>query len=346
MPIDKNVYIWWSGATDITGKVLKEKLEIDGGNKKPTTAKIIIGWGTKINENITFNDDVKNINHPNNILLNRNKLKALKELRNSNIPIAKLIEIGQVTEEDLPVIGRTNWHQGGKGFWMCPTLTHVKNATAEGAKYFQKFIEIKEEYRLHVFRDSVLYSVKKVKRNNMTEAFIEQNKEKIESLASKNNKTLETETVDYVLKQMSKQHNTPDMFIRSNTRGWKFSRVTTISTELKTIAIAAVKALSLDFAAVDCCVDINGNIYIIELNTGPGLKGTSLDVYLAAFTDAIKSKIEMKKTILEVKEVEKIKSTKKNSLKTKASLMMNMIDSANDAEAEALEGIFAKMFAE
>jgi len=344
MPIDKSVYIWWSGATDITGKALKEKLEIDGGNKKPTIAKTVIGWGTKIKENTVFDTNIECINHPNKILLNRNKLKALKELKYHNIPIAKLMEIGEVTTEDLPVIGRTNWHQGGKGFWMCPTLTHVKNATTEGAKYFQKFIEIKDEYRLHVFRDSILYSVKKVKRDNMTEAFIEQNKEKIESLATKNNKTLEKDTVDYVLKQMAKQQNTPDMFIRSNTRGWKFSRVNSVVAELEKAAIDAVNALGLDFAAVDCCTDINGNVYIIELNTGPGLKGTPFDAYIAAFKNTINPKL--KRAFLNIKETTKTKSIKKDSLKAKATLIMDMVNNANDTEAEALEGIFAKMFAE
>lgn len=343
MPVDNNVYIWWSGATDITGKVLKEKLRINGGKTKPTVAKVVIGWGTKINENTTFNDDVKVINHPNNILLNRNKLKALHALKDNDVPIAKLVDINNMTEEDLPMIGRTSWHQGGKGFWMCPTFTHVANAAAEGAKYFQKFIEIKDEYRLHVFKDSLLYNVKKVKRDNMTEAFITQNKEKIESLAIKNNKELETETVEYVLKQMAKQHDTADMFIRSNTRGWKFSRVETVPENIKDAAIKAVKVLGLDFAAVDCCIDINNDPYIIELNSGPGLKGTPLELYITAFKSAITNKKETTKIELTT---ETKKSTSKSTLKTKTNLMMDMINNADETEAKALENIFAKMFAE
>ncbi len=345
MPTNNNVYIWFSGATDITGKILMEKLNIKGGKNKPTNVKTVIGWGTKIDKNVSFAKNIKVINHPNSILLNRNKSNALKKLKEAGVPIAKYMDFEQVTEADLPVIGRTNWHQGGKGFWLCPTMALVSNAYQEGAQYFQKFIEIKDEYRLHVFNKEIIYSVKKVKRDNMTEAFITQNKEKIESIATKNNKTLEKDTVDYVLKQIAKQHKTADMIVRSNTRGWKFSRVTNVMPSLKEIAIAATTALGLDFAAVDCCVDAVGNVYIIELNSGPGLKGSTLEAYITAFKAAItKNKItESPMTTIKVKAVG---SKKKEILKSKAALMTDMINKANEKEAEALESIFAKMFAE
>jgi len=345
MPVNNDVYIWFSGATDITGKILMEKLNIKGGKTKPTNVKTVIGWGTKVDKNTMFAKDIKIINHPNSILLNRNKPEALKILKNKDIPIAKFMSIGQVIESDLPVIGRTNWHQGGKGFWICPTMDLVSNAIDEGAKYFQKFIEIKDEYRLHVFNDEIIYSVKKIKRNNMAEAFIIQNKEKIESIAAKNNRTLEKNTVDYVLKQMAKEHKTADMIVRSNTRGWKFSRVTNITLSLKDAAIKAVKALELNFAAVDCCIDVKGNVYIIELNSGPGLKGSTLDTYIETFKKVLSEKKITKSTTVTIKTKPAVEK-KKISLKDKAALMTDMINNANENEATALESIFAKMFAE
>ena len=72
-------YIWFSPATDITGKKLAESLNLQGTKVKPTnlTANdIVIGWGTKTKVNVDFGP-AKVINHPNNILINRNKLKQL-----------------------------------------------------------------------------------------------------------------------------------------------------------------------------------------------------------------------------------------------------------------------------
>ncbi|MBL0687594.1 MAG: hypothetical protein JJV94_07200 [Sulfurospirillum sp.] len=345
MTVNKDVYIWFSGATDITGKTLMEKLNVSGGKTKPTEAKTVIGWGTKTKTAAVFAKNIKMLNHPNSILNNRNKFGALKKLNASGVPVAKFMNVNNVVNADLPVIGRTNWHQGGKGFWICPTMALVKNAVDEGAQYFQKLIEIKDEYRLHVFNGQVIYSVKKVKRDNMTGAFVAQNKEKIESMAAKNDVTLAPATVDYVLEQVAKQHKEPDMIIRSNTRGWKFSRVTNIMPGLRDAAIASVKALELEFAAVDCCVDVKGDPYIIELNTGPGLKGSALDAYVAALKGAIDKKKATKTTMATVK-VKSAGGKSKTSLEAKAALMTDMIQNADDTEAEALESIFAKMFSE
>ena len=345
MPTNNDVYIWFSGATDITGKTLMEKLNIRGGKTKPTDVKTVIGWGTKINDKTEFAKNVKVINHPNSILNNRNKYGALEKLRDAGVPVAKFMKVDQVVDTDLPVIGRTNWHQGGKGFWTCPTMTLVNNAANEGAGYFQKLIEIKDEYRIHVFGNKVIYSVKKVKRGNMKEAFVAQNKEKIEAIAAKNDVTLATETVDYVLKQVAKQHKEPDMIIRSNTRGWKFSRITTIAPNLRDAVTSAAKALGLEFAAVDCCIDAKGDVYIIELNSGPGLKGSVLAAYIEAFKEEISKKKATKTTMATVK-AKSVSGNKKSSLKAKAALMSDMINNANENEAEALESIFAKMFSE
>jgi len=44
-----NVYIYYSGATDVTGKKLAGGLGIKGQNKKPTGANVqmVIGWVQK-----------------------------------------------------------------------------------------------------------------------------------------------------------------------------------------------------------------------------------------------------------------------------------------------------------
>ena len=52
---------------------------------------------------------------------------------------------------------------------------------------------------------------------------------------------------------------------------------------LRTAALAAVRAIGLDFGAVDCATSHDGGAFIIEVNTGPGLQGVALERYTAAF---------------------------------------------------------------
>jgi len=289
-------YLWYSGATDITGIALAQALGIGSGKTKPRNANIIIGWGTKTNENLGLGD-IKTLNHPNAIRKNRDKLgvldllKADRDLR-SNIAnyhtsrdIVRHMERGNV---GFPLIGRKRHHQGGKGLWICLAKGHVSAAIAAGSDYFQTYIDIVSEYRLHVFCGNIIYAVKKIE-NPSESSWIAQRKEKVIEHATKNDVRLDNSTMEYVLKRLVKEADLPDRIVRSNKKGWKFSGVAlnTIPESLKNAAIKAVSVIGLDFGAVDCAIDMGRHPFIIEVNTGPGLQGTSLDKYVIALRDKL-----------------------------------------------------------
>jgi hypothetical protein len=75
-------------------------------------------------------------------------------------------------------------------------------------------------------------------------------------------------------------------FIRSHKNGWVFCRDgVVVSDDLKSIAIQAINALSLDFGAVDIIYNQHENkYYVLEINTAPALAGTTLDSYVSAIT--------------------------------------------------------------
>jgi len=361
--MSKETYIYYSGATDITGKKLQEALSITGGKTKPTNKKLVIGWGTKIDKDTAFPPDVHVLNHPNNIRANRNKFKALTAMMGAKVNVAPFVtaetvisSIGNKKGVNLPLVGRTNFHQGGKGFWLCITNSMVDNAIREGAQYFQEFIDIKDEYRLHVFSGDLLYGQKKVKRTNMEEAFVEQNAEKIESMAGKNNKSLDKDTMSYTLGRLAKNQSSPDMIIRSNTRGWKFSHITKVSNELVNEAAKALEAVGLDFGAVDCCVDTDGKVWILEINSGPGLKETPFTAYVDRFKKAMTEllappKPASTKTVAAQSSTPPIAKSPASSdnrsitrVKDKLSVMNKMAEMATEDEAKSLESLFDRMF--
>jgi len=289
-------YLWYSGATDITGIAIAEALGIGSGKTRPRNTDIIIGWGTKISEGVNLTG-IKVLNHPNAIRKNRDKLgvldlfKADRDLRSNTAAyypstgITRLIERGDI---EFPLIGRKRHHQGGKGLWICLAKGHVSAAIAAGSDYFQKYIDIATEYRLHVFYGDIIYAVKKIE-NNSEASWVAQRKEKVTEYATKNNIRLDNSTMECVLGRLVKEAELPDRIVRSNKRGWKFSSIAlnTIPEPLKNAAIKAVSVIGLDFGAVDCAIDTGRHPFIIEVNSGPGLQGTSLDKYIAAFRNKL-----------------------------------------------------------
>ena len=91
--------------------------------------------------------------------------------------------------------------------------------------------------------------------------------------------------MDFVLNYFGNDHTRPDMIIKSNTRGWKFSRVALnrAPANLRQTAINAINALGLNFGAVDMAIDTDDNTFVIEVNTAPGLERTTLDTWVTAF---------------------------------------------------------------
>ena len=112
---------------------------------------------------------------------------------------------------------------------------------------YVKYVKKRAEYRVHVFSGVAVDVQQKRKRND-------------------------TET---------------DSRIRSFNNGWVYCRdnINPYNAAILDQSIAAVEALGLDFGAVDVIWnDHYQRAYVLEVNTAPGLIGTTLTTY----TDAIR----------------------------------------------------------
>lgn len=360
----ENAYIWYSGATNVTGEKLAAALGCKHGRKKPTnnSACLVIGWGAKTKDSVNLGK-VPTMNHPDKIRDNRNKLGALSLMQKAKVNVANFTDdVSKITTQPggvvLPVIGRTKYHQGGKGFWTCPTMSHVTAAISEGAQYFQNLIEIKEEYRLHTFGDKIIYAVKKVKRTTeeMEDAFIRHELDRQKNISETNNEAFDEAAVLPFLRRQAKKFSQDgaNMLIRSNRLGWKFVRVKKYNKDLETQAAKALKAIGLTFGAVDACVDVNGKAWIIEVNTGPGLEETPFNAWVEKFQEEITDILVPKSAVKKM--VEKVTGKKapvakaaaasgtKGELTKKVELMQQMVQAADEEEAAVLDKVFGKMF--
>jgi len=360
----KDAYIWYSGATDVTGKKLAKELKIDGGRNKPSGKSVVICWGAKTKESTAFPGGTVVLNHPDKIRANRNKYTTLLTLAKKKDMVAPAVTANEVGAEldkkkssiALPLVGRTNYHQGGKGFWLCLTKSQVANAISEGAQYFQNYIDIQDEYRIHVANGKVIYAQKKVKRSNVEEAYREQHAEKIANIAVKNDRKLDKDTLDYVLGRLAKENSDVDMIVRSNRRGWKFSHVKSPGSALEKLAIDALEAVGLDFGAVDCCTTEDGKLMIIEINSGPGLDGTTFKTYAEMFEKRLDAILNPPKPVQKVVKAEPAFKPVENTEKPKSKLqsksakerlsgvreLLDLISEADEGEAQAVENLLKK----
>lgn len=93
--------------------------------------------------------------------------------------------------------------------------------------------------------------------------------------------------IDVVHKRKSKSHENPDPFIRSHKNGWVFCREGIEEPkDLRDVALQAIAALHLDFGAVDIIWNQHQDkCFALEVNTAPGLEGTTLKEYANAFAN-------------------------------------------------------------
>lgn len=115
------------------------------------------------------------------------------------------------------------------------------------APLYVKYIPKEHEYRFHVMGGEVIDVTRKRLRNGAPE---ERNK-----------------------------------YICNTGNGWIFSRrLDEYPEQANTEAINAVRALGLDFGAVDLVISSgNGRPYVLEVNTAPGVEGTTVTKYVESF---------------------------------------------------------------
>jgi hypothetical protein len=111
--------------------------------------------------------------------------------------------------------------------------------------YYSKKEDIVEEYRLHMFQGKSIRAGKKVQRPTRPDG------------------------------------RTPaHQWIRSFDAGWVIQYDGFKSTKpMRTLAAAAVKALDLDFGAVDLGKKRDGSFIVLEVNRAPGLEGGTVEAY-------------------------------------------------------------------
>lgn len=213
---------------------------------------IIINWGSssapeRLSE-ATF------INHPLAVELASNKLSTFKELFAHNELGGGTIHFPEFTESYDKAV---EWVTEGK---VVVCRTKLNGHSGAGI-----VLAAREE---DIVRDCPLYVkyIKKAKEFRVHVAF--------------------GDVIDVQAKRQRTDHEgTTDFAIRNHQNGWVYCREGIEEpADLREQAKRAILTLGLDFGAVDIIYNQHYNqCYVLEVNTAPGLEGTSVEIYTNAF---------------------------------------------------------------
>lgn len=92
-------------------------------------------------------------------------------------------------------------------------------------------------------------------------------------------------------KKTGDTNTTTDTYVRNIHTGWVYCREDfTLPDAANVLAVEAVRALGLDFGAVDLIYNKHHNqFYLLEVNTAPGLEGTTLTNYIKEIVNVCKT---------------------------------------------------------
>ena len=209
-----------------------------------------VNWGcTKIHRDVILSGpNYTFLNYEENVAIASNKLKTFKAL-DGHVGIPEwtedAVEAAVWLAEGFTVVARTVLN-GNSGEGIVVLDPAEKFVEAP---LYTKYARQAQEYRVHVFQGKSIFLQRKARK-----------------------KAVPDEQVNWK--------------IRNHDNGFIFAhKDVEVPEKVQEESIRAVDVLGLDFGAVDVALGKDGNVYVFEVNTAPGLEGASLEAYINAFKE-------------------------------------------------------------
>ena len=228
-----------------------KRIKHDGA--KPARCETLLNWGASVwKRDIQLYGAMRVLNFPDAIVLASNKLKAFKVFKDAEAPIPhplwtdSRIEASRWLAEGVvnTIVCRTKLNgHSGEGIVLASTQEELVDAPL-----YTAYIPKKEEYRLHVHNGQVFFVQRKAR-----------------------NREIPNDKVNWQ--------------IRNHGNGFIYAHkdIPELGPGANEAAIMAVRALGLDFGAVDLIFGVDRRWYVLEVNTACGLEGTTLEKYVEQF---------------------------------------------------------------
>lgn len=244
-------YKMGSNSAKVIGKTLGAKLiRLENSKFSGSATKVVINWG-----NSTPNEEVEKcivLNSPKKVSAATNKLTFFQKVKEfARIPD---FTTDKATAEEWSnggnevVVREKLTGHSGEGIVMLADPIEFEQYNHNRAKLYVKYVKKKEEYRIHIMNGEVILIQRKAKRSDV-----------------------HPEMVNWKIR------NKANGFIFAKNEG------TTPPQDVIDQAMNAIKAVELDFGAIDVVWnDYKKEAYVLEINSAPGLEGTTGDTYIEA----------------------------------------------------------------
>lgn len=216
---------------------------------------VVINWGSS---KLPFWNCEGIINHPHYVSVAANKLKTLNALYGAGVSVPEYTTSFQtalrwLSDGDDMLARLTLTGHSGRGIELLRASDGLSYLDVPEAPLYTKYIKKKYEYRVHVEKLS----------NGTPQVFDIQQK--------KRNLSVPDDDVNWQ--------------IRNYYTGWIYARGDIDPPQcVLDEACKALDAIGLDFAAMDVVYnEQQEKSYVLEVNTAPGLDGTTLDLYNSLF---------------------------------------------------------------
>ena len=243
-------YKTWSGGAKALGLRAGILRATNKQVQKHGDFDVVINWGRSERR---FNGEY--INPPDRVVLASDKSASAAAFREAGVPSPESTTDRNVAQEWLEsgehiVVRKLLRASAGRGIVLVgpegSEITTVR--TLPPAPLYVKYVKKATEYRIHVAFGDIIDEQQKRRRLDTPD-----------------------EQVDWQ--------------IRNHSNGWVFARDgISVPGPVRDAALAAVAALGLDFGAVDIGFNDHAQAATVyEVNTAPGLEGSTLDAYYEAF---------------------------------------------------------------
>jgi hypothetical protein len=265
----KNTYLFSYNQRSLGSKAISGALGINrirpiGSSFVGSPEKTVIVWGSPE----SLSDEIlkcRLLNPPERTLLCVNKLKFFGELHkegSTRIPrfTTDTEQALRWISEGVPMLGRLKLEgMSGDGIVFFTNETGPDEAWLS-AKMYVEYIKKMHEFRVHVAFGKIIDIQKKVLRKH-----------------DQNGAPIDPATVDFRIRNIKNGF----IFQRHNIE---------VPADVKEQALNAFRASRLDFGAFDVIYNKSQNkAYVLEVNTAPGLEGTTIENYAAAFKEYLNS---------------------------------------------------------
>lgn len=250
------LYPYKAGSKSVAALKKEESLDLkviklQDSKYKGTKNKMVINWGSStVPQEVLDSGHI--INHPDAVKIASCKKKFFETVEGkASIPEFTTdldVALGWL-EEGTTVVGREklNGHSG-EGIQLFDNVETLACFPPGIIKLYVKYVPKKDEYRIHVVNGEVVDMARKAKSSGAEEV---------------------------------------NWKVRNYANGFVFVREDcNPPQQVKDEAVKAVEACGLVFGAVDVVFNnYRDKAYVLEVNTAPGLEGSTVDTYAKAFNE-------------------------------------------------------------